>query len=262
MATKRLITIQRVDAAGTGYDIYYPKTVGTQVYIDNTETTTVAQHVVDSNLHITAAERTALTGKNGANGFLQLDAQGFVPTANINPALLAITTEFATVAALGAGASTVETGQLVMVTDASADTTVTSGWAIYRKRVDTDPASLDYTKVNGDDAGWQKIAESESIDVVVQWANIQNKPSSTVADIDDAVTKRHVHDNKAVIDKFTESGTTGSEVINYNGNALAYTKDNTTFTLVETSGTVPAASTLKVGDFVFVESGTIAPASP
>jgi hypothetical protein len=204
-----------------------------------------------------------LTAKNTANGFLQLDANGFVPTSNINPALLAITTEFADITALGTGASGVEVGQLVMVTDASADTTVASGWAIYRKRVDTEPASLDYTKVNGADAGWQKIAESESIDVTVQWDNISGKPSSTPAEIDQAVTDDHTHANKATLDLITFNSTSNN--LAYNNEDLAFSKDVATFQIVDYDtansqpGTVPAASTLKAGDFVFVE--TAAPLS-
>ena len=252
--TKRLITMKRVNAAGNAYEIYYPKTVASQVFVNDAETVTLADHVADSNLHITAAERTMLSAKNAANGILQLDASGFVPVANLNPSVLAITTEFANIAALDATA--VEEGQLVMVTDASADTTVASGWAIYRKRVDTDPASLDYTKVNGDDAGWQKLAEAESIDVVLQWANIQGKPNSTVAAIDQAVSHDHTHSNKAVIDELADTGTAQAPVLEYKGNAIAFSADNTTFTLVEANDAIPTVSSLKPGDFIFVEDGT------
>jgi hypothetical protein len=40
----------------------------------------------------------------------------------------------------------------------------------------------------------------------LNWASLQNKPTSSVADIDDAVTKRHTHANKATLDLITESG--------------------------------------------------------
>jgi len=43
------------------------------------------------------------------------------------------------------------------------------------------------------------------MDVVLTWANLQNKPSSAVGDIDDAVTKRHTHSNKTELDKIGES---------------------------------------------------------
>lgn len=80
----------------------------------------------------------------------------------------------------------------VYVLDATDDTTVNSGAALYL---------WDHTA-----EVFHKLAEFENMDVVLQWADIQGKPTSAVADIDDAVTKRHVHDNKLVIDKFTEDG--------------------------------------------------------
>lgn len=39
----------------------------------------------------------------------------------------------------------------------------------------------------------------------VRWAELQDKPASTVSDIDLAVDQRHVHNNKTVLDKFGES---------------------------------------------------------
>ena len=42
------------------------------------------------------------------------------------------------------------------------------------------------------------------MDVVLQWSNIQGRPSSDVASIDDAVNKRHSHTNKTQLDKISE----------------------------------------------------------
>lgn len=53
-------------------------------------------------------------------------------------------------------------GLSVFVTDASADSTVTSGGAYYMY----------------DGTGWIKTAEAESMDIVLQWANIQGKPAT------------------------------------------------------------------------------------
>lgn len=39
----------------------------------------------------------------------------------------------------------------------------------------------------------------------VTWSEVQDKPTSTVSDIDLAVTQRHTHDNKSVLDKFGEN---------------------------------------------------------
>lgn len=80
---------------------------------------------------------------------------------------------------------------LVLVLDASADATVTSGAALY---------AYDHNVPT-----FHKVAEYESMDVTLEWSAIQNKPSSSVVNIDDAVTKRHEHSNKAAIDKISES---------------------------------------------------------
>lgn len=55
-----------------------------------------------------------------------------------------------------------------------------------------------------EEATWDKVSEYESMDVVLQWANIQGRPTSTPAELDDAVAKVHVHANKLTIDKITE----------------------------------------------------------
>lgn len=81
---------------------------------------------------------------------------------------------------------------LVMVLDATGDATVASGAALYVYREAT--------------ATWIKVSEYESMDVTLAWASISGKPTSAVALIDDAVTKRHDHTNKAYLDKIGESG--------------------------------------------------------
>lgn len=81
----------------------------------------------------------------------------------------------------------------VYVVDASADPTVTAGGAEYMWRASP--------------AGWIKISETESQDLVLAWANLTGRPTATPGDIDDAVTKRHVHANKTQLDKVGEDGT-------------------------------------------------------
>lgn len=87
-------------------------------------------------------------------------------------------------------ALTLTENTLVLVLDASADPTVTSSSATYAYRVS--------------DTSWTKISESESMDMVLTWANLQDKPTSAVADIDDAVAKKHTHANKTQLDKINE----------------------------------------------------------
>lgn len=79
---------------------------------------------------------------------------------------------------------------IVLVTDATGDNTVASGGATY---------VYDVSKTL-----WKKIGETESMDLVLSWNNINNRPTSAVADIDDAVTKRHAHTNKLSLDKVGE----------------------------------------------------------
>lgn len=98
----------------------------------------------------------------------------------------------------------------VFVTDATGDSTVSSGGATYLYNLAA--------------TTWIKTSEAESLDVVLTWSAIQNKPTSSVADIDDAVTRKHSHANITQLDKLgvangeltydgtqvkTEWGTTG-----------------------------------------------------
>lgn len=84
------------------------------------------------------------------------------------------------------------TNTKVWVKDASGDPTVTSGGAEY---------------IWEQSAGtFTKTSEFESMDVVLDWANLANKPTSSVAAIDQAVTKSHEHTNKTQLDKIGEDG--------------------------------------------------------
>lgn len=82
--------------------------------------------------------------------------------------------------------------QLVLALDATGDATVAAGAASYVFR--------------NSDNSWIKVAEYEAMDVALTWAAITGKPASAVANIDDAVTKRHDHANKTVLDQISEDG--------------------------------------------------------
>ncbi|MDX2008211.1 MAG: hypothetical protein SFU83_23455 [Meiothermus sp.] len=109
----------------------------------------------------------------------------------------------ANIAARNALAASLGSNALVLVTDATGDATVASGAAMY------------FWNDSGET--WTKVAEYESMDVVVQWANITGKPTSTPAQIDSAVANAHTHSNKSTLDKLTDPG--GSLL--YNGNAIS-----------------------------------------
>lgn len=79
-------------------------------------------------------------------------------------------------------------GDQCWVKDASADATVHSGAAKYI--------------YESAEKGWVKTAEAESMDVVVKWSDVTEKP----AELDDALSKRHEHANNAVLDKLSVSG--------------------------------------------------------
>jgi len=88
-------------------------------------------------------------------------------------------------------AATPTANQLALVVDATADANVDAGAATYI-----------YDQAN---TTWIKISEAESLDVSVAYSDLTGAPSSSTADIDDAVAKKHDHANKAVIDGITES---------------------------------------------------------
>lgn len=78
------------------------------------------------------------------------------------------------------------TTSMALVLDATADTSVAVGAATYVYDAAT--------------TTWIKVAEYESMDVVLQWSNIVGRPTSTPAQIDTAVTNTHTHANKPVLD--------------------------------------------------------------
>ena len=79
----------------------------------------------------------------------------------------------------------------VLVLDATGDSTVASGAATYLYRVST--------------TSWIKLNEAESLDLILQWANIQGKPTSSPTAIDTAVSNSHTHTNKTQLDKIGEA---------------------------------------------------------
>lgn len=89
--------------------------------------------------------------------------------------------------------------QLVLVLDATGDSTVTSGSAMY---------AYEYANTS-----WIKIYEAESLDVTLSWANLTGKPTSTPAAIDSAVSMAHSHSNKTTLDALGE----GADGLTLNG---------------------------------------------
>lgn len=80
-------------------------------------------------------------------------------------------------------------GDQAWVIDATGDSTVKTGGAKYI--------------YESAEKGWIKTAEVESMDVSLDWANVENKPEVTAEQIEDAIAKAHTHDNKTDLDKLS-----------------------------------------------------------
>jgi hypothetical protein len=53
-------------------------------------------------------------------------------------------------------------------------------------------------------SSFTKLTEFEGLDVTITWASIGGRPASSPTQIDQAVTDRHTHANKGVLDLFSE----------------------------------------------------------
>lgn len=80
--------------------------------------------------------------------------------------------------------------RLVLVLDATGDSTVNVGGAMYA--------------YNHSTTTFSKVTEYESMDRVISWSEISGAPTSTPAQIDAAVAASHTHANMAVLDKLSE----------------------------------------------------------
>ncbi len=56
-----------------------------------------------------------------------------------------------------------------------------------------------------DGTAWLILSKADWENVNLQWANIVDKPTSSVANIDSAVSQRHTHNNKSIIDTITST---------------------------------------------------------
>lgn len=107
-------------------------------------------------------------------------------------------------------ALTLNRNTLVLVVDATGDSTVAAGSAMYV-----------YRESN---TSWEKVYEFENLDVTLNWSSIVGRPTSSVAQIDAAVTNTHTHTNKAYLDKISESG--GQLLYNGSGVSTNWTTQN------------------------------------
>lgn len=109
----------------------------------------------------------------------------------------------ANIAARDALTAAATMNRIILVTDATGDPTVASGAALY--------------VWNEGQSTITKIAEYEGMDVTLTWASIQGRPTSSVSQIDDAVSKRHTHSNMTALNKIGEAG----GALTYDGQAVS-----------------------------------------
>jgi hypothetical protein len=117
----------------------------------------------------------------------QADVQGMIDSDLAALSAIEVVADYAAMEALTLTANT-----QIMVLDATSDSDVDSGAATYIYRQS--------------DTSFTKIAEYESLDVIMNWSDIVGGPSSSPAQIDDAVSKIHIHANKTELDLITEDG--------------------------------------------------------
>lgn len=141
-----------------------------------------------------------VTGNTGTVIRKVIDTSTVQAMIDASLATQASTTVYSTFAEMPAPSTGIREGSTAFVVDASDDPTVVSGGATYILRHTPTPS-------------WVKISESESLDLSLSWASLTGKPSSPVAEIDDAVSKRHTHSNKTQLDKIGED----NGLLTYNG---------------------------------------------
>lgn len=146
------------------------------------------------------------TGSSARRVLNDNDIQGMIDASIANLSAIEVVDSISDRDDLFVGNNSQQANKLVLVIDATGDPTVSSGSATYLWRVLQDSPPL---------GEWIKIAEYESMDLVLSWANLQGKPNSSPSDIDDAVAKRHTHANKTELDKIGEDA---NGFFTYNGN--------------------------------------------
>ncbi len=124
--------------------------------------------------------------KGVANGYASLDANAKVPLAQLPDTAK---------------------GQTFVVADSTARAAIVVGTLLAGDKAYETTTGDSYI---WDGTQWLILAQADWENVNLSWANIVNGPTSAVADIDDAVTKRHEHSNKTLLDKLTEGSVNAS----------------------------------------------------
>ena len=103
--------------------------------------------------------------------------------------------------------------------------------------------------------GWLLLADADWENINLDWTNIVNKPASSVASIDDAVTKKHAHTNKAVLDAVSSAGS-GAIITSEERTKLASIEDGANkYSLPTASSTVLGG--VRVGNRLSISNGVL-----
>ena len=197
-----------------GFDIIFPKTYMDLVFVKTpkgdvtlTDKLTDQFDIVEKNIKAnTDAIKAIHDGANKASGVVKLGENGLIPSSFI-PAEFKEIKIVDSIAARD-GITDAFAGLSVYVKDASADTTVNSGGAYYLY----------------DGTAWVKTAESESMDVVLEWNAIQNKPDTLAGyGITDGVNVKEVV-TKAEANKILKLDADGKLPADVTGNAATASK--------------------------------------
>lgn len=133
--------------------------------------------------NVTNEAQVPLTQKGAANGVPELDSQGKIPLAQLPDVSKMQTYVVETILERDALTNLIE-GEKCFITNDGEHTGDSYIW---------------------DSLAWQLLADADWENVNLEWANINGKPTSVVADIDDAVAKKHSHTNKALLDTYTQT---------------------------------------------------------
>lgn len=197
--------LDKLDGIATGATRVEDSSINGNVKINGTENVVYshpANHaatvITQDSTHrfVTDVEKTTWNGmipateKGAASGVATLDSGGLIPVSQI-PAGYKECLVYLTYAAMQAETGMIS-GNQAFVVDASGDPTVESGSAEYIYH----------------DSSWIKIAEVESMDAILEWANIVGKPSTFTPS---------THGNEKHSESYINSTGVTYETLNANG---------------------------------------------
>ena len=176
-----------------------PMTVEAGVFMD--KEMKIPAPISDPAHHLLPGERQILNANPEEGGFIKLDVDGYVPMKYMDRHCIALWFEFANVTEMLSNNDydpVQHHGHLVMVRDYGDDPNVPNPiapnmWAVYRLEGDN-PHEID---------SWRMIFFEAHFREYIKWEDIPDGPRSTVAAIDEMVSRSHPHFNRDVLDRLS-----------------------------------------------------------